>query len=391
MSTITRLVLAPIVASGFSAGAAGATAAPAESDDDIVIQFTTGGGITGPCCDFWDLPEITVYADGGAVLANYGEAQLPEITVATLTNSVVKELLADAADAGLLDAKPPDTGALCCDLAYTRVVLDDGSRSTEFQVTGLGLEQEGDELTEAQREVRGAVLDLRDRLRMLVLEEDTAAEYVPKELALLVAPPRDEPVGQPPAWPLDEPLADGLLVGPGNARCVFVTGDDVQVVLDAAGRSETAVWTSGGEPWTVFVRPLLPAEHRCPEGDEWALERDELGDRRTQWILSGVFDNYEMVVTAHCFCPTEYTTPRHVTVVDGEIDTVEPEPPAGFDMPVTVDDLFELIERGFDEADVVDVSYDDEFGFPDSIFIDWNTMTMDEESAYEVTDFRPTA
>jgi hypothetical protein len=172
---------------------------------------------------------------------------------------------------------------------------------------------------------------------------------------------------------------------------VFVTGDDVEVVLDEVGRSETAVWTSGGEPWAVFVRPLLPAEHGCPEGDEWALERDELGDRRTQWILSGVFDNYEMVVTAHCFCPTEYTTPRRVTVVDGDIATVEPEPPAEFDMPVTVDELFDLIERGFDEADVVDVSYDDEFGFPDSIFIDWDTMTMDEESAYEVTDFRPTA
>ena len=388
MSTITRLVLAPIVASGFCAGAAGAAAAPAESDDDIVIQFTTGGGITGRCGRFRHAPRDHRLRrrPGGARRARRGP--LPEMTGATLTNAVVDELLADAADAGPLDAEPPDTGALCCDLAYTRLC------STTGPIGGVagdrtGFEQDGDGLTEAQREVR-ARWSISRPARTLVLEDVTTAEYVPEELALRVAP-RDEPVGEPPAWPLDEPLADALLVGPGHVRCVFVTGDDVEVVLDEAGCSKTAVWTSGGEPWTVFVRPLLPAEHRCPEGDEWALERDELGDRRTQWILSGVFDNYEMVVTAHCFCPTEYTTPRDVTVVDGEIATVEPEPPAEFDMPVTVDELFELIERGFDEADVVDVSYDDELGFPDSILIDWDTMTMDEESAYEVTDFRPTA
>jgi Family of unknown function (DUF6174) len=371
-------------AAAFDSGDAGA-------DDEVVIQITTGGGISGPCCSFWDLPEVTVYGDGTAVVVEAGGGQLPAITTATLDWRDVVEVFATAEQAGVFGTGV-DPGAVCCDMAYTRFVIaaaDDGFADVELEVSGLGLEPGGSELTAEQRRLRAALVEVRERLVELVAEAQEHAAYVPQDLAVLVAPPRDEPASEPPPWPLEEPLADGLLVGPGHLRCVSVTGEDVLVVLDAFADAdaESNVWMSDGEPWSVFVRPLLPHEHGCPEGDPWALARSELSERRTQWILSGAFDNYQLVVTAHCFCPTDYTIPRRVTVVDGDVASVEPEPPVGFTMPLTVDDLFDLVEQGFDDADAVDVTYDDVYGFPTTIAIDWDAAAVDEQSAYEVTEF----
>ena len=35
----------------------------------------------------------------------------------------------------------------------------------------------------------------------------------------------------------------------------------------------------------------------------------------------------------------------------------------------------------------VTVSYDEKYGFPTAVFIDWSKFAMDEESGYAVSDF----
>jgi hypothetical protein len=157
-----------------AATVAGPPGSPAPATDEIVIQLTTGGGISGPCCSSSDLPELTVYADGRAVVIESTGGAVPHMAEATLDADDVQALLAKARAAGLFDA--PDTGVICCDFAYTRVVLSDGKSSVEFEVTGLGFEN-GD-LTATQRAARSAVLELSERVHELVAEDADADSWV---------------------------------------------------------------------------------------------------------------------------------------------------------------------------------------------------------------------
>ena len=310
------------------------------------------------------------------------------MTVAVLERSAVEAILAEARDAGLFGT--PDGGPLCCDLAYTRVVLVDGEAAADFQVMGLGFEGEVADsgLTAEQLEVRAAIADVEEQIRDLVAGDDDATEYTPEELALWVFPGRSQPDDEPRPWPLDQPLSEAGRPHGDTGRCVHVTGSDATAVLDAASTADSGSWTSGGEEWTVVVRPLLPHEHACPDDEERAAQRAELAEQRARWEAAGVSD-YSFVVAAHCFCPTEYTTPRTVTVAGGSVSAVDPELPSGWTMPLTVDDLFALVEQGLDEGAFVGVSYDAEYGFPTSVFVDWEELIVDEESAFEVTEFQP--
>ena len=54
----------------------------------------------------------------------------------------------------------------------------------------------------------------------------------------------------------------------------------------------------------------------------------------------------------------------------------------------TIDNLFDLIREGITtNAYIVRISYDDTFGFPVSIYIDWNKDLYDEESIYSLSNF----
>jgi len=224
--------------------------------DAVVAQFTSGGGIAGPCCDPWVMPELTVYGDGRVVVAGdpAREAQVRPADVAAL--------LADAAESGLLDDDPPDTGTLCCDLGDTIIVLTDVKATHQMSIIGLGAEGNANaELTTEQRAVRQAALDLRSGLDELVQESDEVRDYAPKELAAYVFPGEAGPGVEVPPWPLEGSLAEG---------CTHVTTGADTVLADAEARDDDAgtTWTSAGRPWRVILRPLLPHEHACPATHE---------------------------------------------------------------------------------------------------------------------------
>lgn len=97
-----------------------------------------------------------------------------------------------------------------------------------------------------------------------------------------------------------------------------------------------------------------------------------------------------------CLCP--YTESVIVEVRDGRAVSVEDwsgAPASGeidfsryFQHADTIDKLFGLIERALEEdADVVSVEYDEEYGFPTDISIDWYREGYDDEVWYAVREF----
>lgn len=53
----------------------------------------------------------------------------------------------------------------------------------------------------------------------------------------------------------------------------------------------------------------------------------------------------------------------------------------------TIDDLFEVIENAREKADELEVEYDQEFGYPEYISIDYIKEAIDDEVTYRVDNF----
>jgi hypothetical protein len=106
-----------------------------------------------------------------------------------------------------------------------------------------------------------------------------------------------------------------------------------------------------------------------------------------RWQTSGPSD-YRFTVDVQCFCPVG--KPVVVTVRDGQVTSVQPEPPEYWSkVVVPVPDLFQLVADTRATADVVDVSYDRALGYPTIISVDRIKQAVDDEVAYVVTDFAP--
>jgi hypothetical protein len=114
----------------------------------------------------------------------------------------------------------------------------------------------------------------------------------------------------------------------------------------------------------------------------------ELVDRRERWH-NGQPAAYRFTVQAVCFCVDTFTRPRTITVENGQVVAEDPPPGAGADPErvLTVDDLFDRAEVAIEEADAVEIDYDNDFDFPATIAIDDMTDAIDDEITYAVTGF----
>ncbi|HMB89921.1 MAG TPA: DUF6174 domain-containing protein, partial [Rhodothermales bacterium] len=55
---------------------------------------------------------------------------------------------------------------------------------------------------------------------------------------------------------------------------------------------------------------------------------------------------------------------------------------------ITIDGLFEVLQRALKEADDVEVDYDAQYGFPTRIAIDYYKNAVDDEVSYRATDLQ---
>jgi hypothetical protein len=68
-------------------------------------------------------------------------------------------------------------------------------------------------------------------------------------------------------------------------------------------------------------------------------------------------------------------------------DTNEPIDPPLNGFP-TIEDLFDEIQDAIDrDADNIDATYDESFGYPVQVFIDWIRNAIDDEMSFQVSDY----
>jgi hypothetical protein len=133
---------------------------------------------------------------------------------------------------------------------------------------------------------------------------------------------------------------------------------------------------------------LLPA---CGPLSPSDIQREALEEAEQAWRRQG-FTSYEFRVQRICFCiPTgalivRVQEGRPVSVTNAETgEIVNPDP----FVPVTVEGLFAVVEDAIDrDARRLDVDYDDAFGYPRTIDIDFRTEVADDEIFYQASDLR---
>lgn len=129
-----------------------------------------------------------------------------------------------------------------------------------------------------------------------------------------------------------------------------------------------------------------------PDG-EWGREQRDLSRARRTWTSRGI-DDYEFVVRHSCFCSLGGVAVRVIvqnhTVVAREIDlSGVPVPPTMAYLYPSIDGLFAIIQEAIDDrADDIVTSYDDRYGFPTDLWIDYDHRVADEERGYTLLRFR---
>jgi hypothetical protein len=112
----------------------------------------------------------------------------------------------------------------------------------------------------------------------------------------------------------------------------------------------------------------------------------ELAHNRDLWHEQALAD-YEFLLRRACYCLSEALEPVQVRVEAGAvaavIDTLgQPVDSlyAALFYTITIDSLFGVVERAIDvHAHQISVRYHPQFGYPESIFIDYDAATADEE------------
>lgn len=108
-----------------------------------------------------------------------------------------------------------------------------------------------------------------------------------------------------------------------------------------------------------------------------------LNDNRGKWNKAAI-KNYQYEYQRSCFCPPEYREPLIVKVSNGQITktTVKKtgKPATEKLKALTVNQLFDKVQDAIDKkAHSIKVEYDDQYGFPASITIDYDQRMADEE------------
>ncbi|MFI7602998.1 hypothetical protein [Actinoplanes sp. NPDC049681] len=240
----------------------------------LVLRVKHTGGFVGPDALAGRLPELSVYADGrvifsGPTTAIYPGPALPNVLVRMLSPEQVTELTRQAVAAGVrpgTDFGQPGVA----DATTTEVTVVTGAGEQTASANALREARPDDpRLTAAQKQARTKLTGFLDRTDELT-SGPGAQPYRPEILAAVVRPyvePGDDLPGRPQAvqWPgpalPGEPLAE-----PQKLSCVTVTGEQRDAVLKAAKDAHaTTPWVSGGNGWTVTLRPLLPDETGCAD------------------------------------------------------------------------------------------------------------------------------
>jgi len=146
---------------------------------------------------------------------------------------------------------------------------------------------------------------------------------------------------------------------------------------------------------TLFSASFLVFFSGCLIGDIFGSgDRNEFGENREKWLDAGIV-SYTYREDRSCFCG--FFGPADVTVINSQIvsvrrflpDTTDIDP-SNFDAFDTVEGLFDMVDDAIDrDAYQLEVTYDEELGFPTRIAIDYFENTIDDEITVTITAFAP--
>ncbi|UCD09321.1 MAG: hypothetical protein JSU79_01370 [Dehalococcoidales bacterium] len=124
----------------------------------------------------------------------------------------------------------------------------------------------------------------------------------------------------------------------------------------------------------------------------------ELTDKEKLW-KDQELEDYDFTLERQCFCPEDWRGPVNIEVRDGTAVSVTYQSDGSvvtegkFDEVDTIDKLFTLLNNAYagkgdfeQKADSVDVTYDEQMGFPATLYIDVSQLMADEEQGYTVTN-----
>lgn len=190
-----------------------------------------------------------------------------------------------------------------------------------------------------------------------------------------------DPLARAPSITVTNVLADGSCSN--NYTCDTVQGDAL-VTNDPSSKPSIHPTTSN-QP-TISSAPSI-SNAPTPVPTPMSEEMLELLAAQTKW---GQPASYEFVYQNSCFCHPSYIQPMYVVVENGiktNVTYIE-ETLAGsvtqdvFDSVYTIEDQFLLIEEaiaGPYKADSVFMQYDEDWGYPQIVWIDYMYMISDEE------------
>ena len=151
-------------------------------------------------------------------------------------------------------------------------------------------------------------------------------------------------------------------------------------------RTITGITAGGREiDIPIFEDVLLVRDLGSPQAD--LLRHQGRWERRR-------VANYVYTGAWNCFCPIDYTADAEVTVRAGAVVSVASADPAVPNIPdperfVPVKALFAVLQTAIDEdAARIDVTYNEEFGYPEQFFVDYHENMADEERGFVIRNLK---
>ena len=142
----------------------------------------------------------------------------------------------------------------------------------------------------------------------------------------------------------------------------------------------------------VFISTVLPLVllAGCALFGEDDDDLSEVEQNRRQWERLGI-DAYAYDLTIVCFCA--HVAPVRVQVrADTVFSATNPETGETVEEPYrtrTIDELFDVVEDAVaQQADRLEVEYDEAFGYPARIYVDYRFNLADEEMTFVAENLR---
>lgn len=274
----------PPSASPSIAPSAAPSGPPASGDpasaDRALFRVTQDGGFVAPGAILGRLPVIVVYPDGrviaqGPQIEIYPGPLMPNLQEHTLTAEALARLIALARDHDLLRTIHYDFPGIAdaTDTVLT-IELDGATHKVSAYALaeggvggGAGVPVDG-----ATMQGRAALRDFIDVLTGLPADAfmDQEHPYAADRIRIYAGKGIVAHDVQLPQPVIDWPLADLATAGQAvvdravDVRCQALTGDDLKTVLPLLQQANVlTTFRSGGQPYGLIVRPLLPGEPDC--------------------------------------------------------------------------------------------------------------------------------